>query len=154
MSGRREVVGGKGEEGNGVMMAGPERGAAIDEGIGMALELGAWNMVTLTMENSQPLQPHTKRNKIWHYETYLIIGNAMRPHDDPESDSREGKVKIGDVSWDDATLCISKAPGILFSDMFFFSKALEPHELRHLGNTIVTNKPERDEYNGVQKWRA
>jgi prolyl 4-hydroxylase len=53
-----------GEEGNGVMMAGPERGSPIDEGMGMALALGEWNLVTLTMENSKPLQPHGKRSKV------------------------------------------------------------------------------------------
>jgi hypothetical protein len=92
-------------------------------------------------------------HQIWHFESYIIVGDANRPHSNPESDSREGKVKVGDVSWDDALLCISKGPGVLFSDAFFFSKALQPSELRHLGNTIVTNKPERDEYHKIQKWR-
>ena len=43
--------------------------------------------------------------------------------------------------------------GTMFSDMFIFSRQLEPSELSHLGNTIFANKPIREEVKSQAKWR-
>ena len=50
-------------------------------------------------------------------------------------------------------VCVDKPPGVMFSDMFLFTRDLQPEELSHLGNTIYANKPVREEIKKLQKWR-
>ena len=110
------------------------------------------------MENLDALQTDPQALATnWKLSTSVLqsvpMPQAMGMGAEPGFDSEEADVNTSDVSWDDAELCVQKARGVLFSDLFFFSKRLSSAHLAHLQNTIVANKPIRDKENGAMKLR-
>ena len=121
----------------------------------MELVQGQWNQVVFAIENEQPGEVDmAQTQRSWSFGNCLVQSVPSRFDGAVDADCNEAQtVDVSSTRWHEAQLCTSMPKGTMFSDMFIFSRQLEPSELSHLGNTIFANKPIREEVKSQAKWR-